>query len=78
MMNIINGGAHADNPIDIQEFMIMPVGAATCADAIRMGAEIFHTLRKAPEGRGPHHQRRRRGRLRAQPQVGATRRWASS
>jgi enolase len=47
MMNIINGGAHADNPIDIQEFMIMPVGAASCADAIRMGAEIFHTLRKA-------------------------------
>jgi len=46
MMNIINGGAHADNPIDIQEFMIMPVGADTCADAIRMGAEIFHTLRK--------------------------------
>jgi enolase len=47
MMNIINGGAHADNPIDIQEFMIMPVGAATCADAIRTGAEVFHTLRKA-------------------------------
>jgi enolase 1/2/3 len=46
MMNIVNGGAHADNPIDIQEFMIMPVGADTCADAIRMGAEIFHTLRK--------------------------------
>jgi enolase len=46
MMNIINGGAHADNPIDIQEFMIMPVGADTCADAIRMGAEIFHTLKK--------------------------------
>jgi enolase len=46
MMNIINGGAHADNPIDIQEFMIMPVGAATCADAIRMGAEVFHTLKK--------------------------------
>ena len=46
MMNIINGGAHADNPIDIQEFMIMPVGAATCRDAIRMGAEIFHTLKK--------------------------------
>jgi enolase len=45
MMNIINGGAHADNPIDIQEFMIMPVGAETCADAIRMGAEVFHTLR---------------------------------
>src|ERR1700684_3849492 len=46
MMNIINGGAHADNPIDIQEFMIMPVGAETCADAIRMGAEIFHALKK--------------------------------
>jgi len=46
MMNIINGGAHADNAIDIQEFMIMPVGARTCRDAIRVGAEIFHTLRK--------------------------------
>jgi enolase len=46
MMNIINGGAHADNPIDIQEFMIMPVSAETCADAIRMGAEVFHTLKK--------------------------------
>ena len=46
MMNIVNGGAHADNPIDIQEFMIMPVNAATCADAIRTGAEIFHALKK--------------------------------
>jgi enolase len=46
MMNIINGGAHADNPIDIQEFMIMPIGADTCSDAIRMGSEIFHTLKK--------------------------------
>jgi enolase len=46
MMNIINGGAHADNPIDIQEFMIMPVGAETGADAIRMGAEIFQSLKK--------------------------------
>ena len=46
MMNIINGGAHADNPIDIQEFMIMPVGAETCADAIRMGSEVFQTLKK--------------------------------
>jgi enolase len=52
MMNIINGGAHADNPIDIQEFMIMPVGAASCAEAIRMGAEIFHTLRKALKDAG--------------------------
>ncbi len=47
MMNIINGGAHADNPIDIQEFMIMPVGAPSCRDAIRVGSEIFHTLKKA-------------------------------
>ncbi|MBS0269994.1 MAG: phosphopyruvate hydratase [Proteobacteria bacterium] len=46
MMNIINGGAHADNPIDIQEFMIMPVAAESCADAIRVGSEIFHTLKK--------------------------------
>jgi len=46
MMNIINGGAHADNPIDMQEFMIMPVGAETMAEGVRMGAEIFHTLRK--------------------------------
>ena len=46
MMNIINGGAHADNPIDIQEFMIMPVGAKNGAEAIRTGAEIFHALKK--------------------------------
>jgi enolase len=46
MMNIINGGAHADNPIDIQEFMIMPVGADTFREAVRMGSEIFHTLKK--------------------------------
>ncbi|WP_333794156.1 phosphopyruvate hydratase [Hyphomicrobium sp.] len=52
MMNIVNGGAHADNPIDIQEFMIMPVGAATCADAVRVGAEIFHTLKKALQDAG--------------------------
>lgn len=47
MMNIINGGAHADNPIDIQEFMIAPVGAESIADAVRIGSEIFHTLKKA-------------------------------
>ncbi len=52
MMNIINGGAHADNPIDIQEFMIMPVGASSCADAIRMGSEIFHTLKKGLQDAG--------------------------
>ena len=46
MMNIINGGEHADNPIDFQEFMIMPVGADTFREAVRMGAEVFHTLKK--------------------------------
>jgi enolase len=46
MMNIINGGEHADNPIDIQEFMIMPVAAANIAEAVRMGSEVFHTLKK--------------------------------
>ena len=46
MMNIVNGGAHADNPIDIQEFMIMPVSAGTMSDAIRTGAEVFHALKK--------------------------------
>ena len=52
MMNIINGGVHADNPIDIQEFLIMPVAAPTCADAVRMGAEIFHTLKKSLKDAG--------------------------
>ena len=47
MMNIINGGVHADNPIDFQEFMIMPVGAPSLREALRMGAEIFHTLKKS-------------------------------
>jgi enolase len=46
MMNIINGGEHADNPIDIQEFMIMPVSATNIRDAVRMGSEVFHTLKK--------------------------------
>lgn len=45
-MNILNGGVHADNPIDIQEFMILPVGAESLADAVRMGSEVFHTLKK--------------------------------
>ena len=45
MMNIVNGGAHADNPVDIQEFMVMPVGAASFAEGLRMGAEVFHALR---------------------------------
>jgi enolase len=52
MMNVINGGVHADNPIDIQEFMIMPVGAASVADAIRMGAEVFQVLKGALQDAG--------------------------
>jgi enolase len=52
MMNIINGGVHADNPIDFQEFMIVPVGASSIAEAVRMGAEVFHALRHALKGAG--------------------------
>jgi enolase len=52
MMNIVNGGVHADNPIDFQEFMIVPVGAANIAEAVRIGAEIFHALRHALKGAG--------------------------
>ena len=52
MMNIVNGGVHADNPIDFQEFMIMPVGAPTFAEGLRMGAEIFHTLKKSLKDAG--------------------------
>ena len=52
MMNIINGGAHGDNPIDTQEFLIMPVGASSIADAVRIGSEVFHTLKKALREKG--------------------------
>ncbi|MCF4098530.1 phosphopyruvate hydratase [Maritalea mediterranea] len=52
MMNIINGGEHADNPIDVQEFMIMPVGAENIADAVRIGSEVFHTLKKGLSDEG--------------------------
>ncbi|MCA1799224.1 MAG: phosphopyruvate hydratase [Xanthomonadaceae bacterium] len=52
MMNIINGGAHADNSVDIQEFMILPVGANSLTEAVRIGAEVFHTLKKVLRGRG--------------------------
>ncbi|GAA3919016.1 phosphopyruvate hydratase [Actinoplanes auranticolor] len=52
MMNIVNGGAHADNPLDFQEFMIAPVGAPTFFEAVRMGAEVFHTLKKSLAGAG--------------------------
>jgi enolase 1/2/3 len=52
MMNVVNGGVHADNPIDFQEFMIVPVGAKTFAEAVRIGAEVFHTLKKALKDAG--------------------------
>jgi len=52
MMNIINGGAHADNNVDMQEFMILPVGAASFSDALRMGAEVFHNLKKVLKKKG--------------------------
>jgi enolase len=52
MMNIINGGEHADNPIDMQEFMVMPIGAPTLAEGVRWGAEVFHTLKKALHDKG--------------------------
>jgi enolase len=52
MMNILNGGAHADNNVDIQEFMIMPVGAPSFSEALRMGAEVFHSLKKVLKGQG--------------------------
>jgi len=52
MMNIINGGVHADNPIDFQEFMIMPIGAPSLAEAVRVGSEVFHTLRRALKDAG--------------------------
>src|SRR3989337_3561903 len=52
MMNILNGGKHADNNMDIQEFMIVPIGANSCAEALRMGAEVFHNLRPVLKSRG--------------------------
>src|SRR5665647_390213 len=52
MMNILNGGKHADNNVDIQEFMVMPVGAKSFKEALRMGAEIFHNLKKVLQGKG--------------------------
>ena len=57
LMNVVNGGAHADNPIDFQEFMIAPVGAPTFAEALRMGAEVFHTLKSALHDARPQHER---------------------
>ena len=63
MMNIINGGAHADNSVDIQEFMILPVGAPNFTEALRYGAEIFHALKSVLQQPGHEHGGRRRGRI---------------
>ena len=52
MMNILNGGAHADNKIDFQEFMVMPVGASTFSEGLRWGVEIFHTLKSVLKKKG--------------------------
>ena len=69
MMNILNGGAHADSSVDFQEFMVMPLGAASFADAVRTGAEIFHTLRGILKKKGLRDRRWRRGRVRAEPEI---------
>ena len=66
MMNVINGGAHANNNLDLQEFMIIPVGAPSFREAVRYGAEVFHALKKIIDDKGMPHRRRRRRRLRAQ------------
>jgi enolase len=76
MMNILNGGAHAANNVDFQEFMVMPVGANSFSEGLRMGTEIFHALKKGADGAEEVHRRGRRGRLRAGPgeQRGSARR----
>ncbi len=69
MMNILNGGSHADSNVDIQEFMIAPIGAESFSEALRWGAEIYHTLKKVLKTKGSVHRTRRRGRLRPEPGV---------
>jgi enolase len=67
MMNIINGGEHANNSLDIQEFMIMPVGLPSFREALRCGAEVFHALKKLLDKKRLLHRRRRRRRLCPEP-----------
>ena len=67
MMNVINGGAHANNNLDFQEFMILPVGAQSFREALRCGAEVFHSLKKIIDSQRDVDRGRRRGRLRPQP-----------
>ncbi len=67
MMNILNGGSHADNNVDMQEFMVMPVGAESFGEGLRMGTEVFHALKGLLKKKGLATVGGRRGRLRAQP-----------
>ena len=69
LLNVLNGGAHADSNVDIQEFMLAPVGAASFAEALRWGAETYHTLRRCCTSAGSNTAARRRGRVRAGPPV---------
>ena len=69
MMNILNGGAHADSNVDVQEFMIAPIGAPTFREALRSGAEVYHALKSVLKKKGLADRARRRGRLRAQPRL---------
>ena len=59
MMNVLNGGAHADNSIDFQEFMVVPCGAASFSECLRVGTEVFHALKREPRRPGTLHRRRR-------------------
>ena len=67
MLNILNGGAHADTNVDIQEFMIAPIGASTFAEALQWGAETYHALKAVLKSARAGDRRRRRGRVRARP-----------
>ena len=69
MLNVINGGVHAANSIDLQEFMVVPVGAPTFAEGLRVGVEVYHELKRVLGRARPRDRRRRRGRLRARPGV---------
>ena len=69
MMNILNGGAHADNSVDVQEFMVMPLGAPNFHEALRWGVEVFHHLESRAQEKRLLHRRGRRRRLCAQPEV---------
>jgi len=69
MFNILNGGKHAEDSTDFQEFMVMPVGAESFSDALRWGVEVFHTLKGVLNEEGLQHRRGRRGRVRAQLEV---------